>query len=466
MGRAQAGTSGLGPVTLFDPARIACEVAAEVKGFDAEERFGRREARKMDRVTALSLAAAREAWENAGAPAVDPSRGGVVFGTAVGGMQTVIEQAAILAERPDRLSPHFLPNFLVDTPTSYIATDLQLRGPNFAVVSACATGAHAIGVATEMLRRGEADVILAGGADCGVIEVLLAGFTVMKALGKPRPGEPVSTASRPFDVTRDGFVIGEGAVVLVLERLEDARRRGAEPIAEVVGYGASNDAFHIAAPHPEGIGVIEMMRAALDRAGLEPSQVSYVNAHGTSTPLNDPAETAAIHAVFGEHAAPPAGVVDEEHDRAPARRRRCARDRRLRAGAARRDHPADDQPARARPAVRPRLRVGGRAARRRSLLRALELDGPRRPQRLHVAQAARAVDASAAIAGAASNGAANATPTTPAATCTTVASTSDTTASPLRALSVTSTWSPRCSPVTAMPAPASATSRTRPCTVR
>ncbi len=299
----RAGTSGLGPVTLFDPARIGCEVAAEVKGFDAEERFGRREARKMDRVTALSLAAAREAWENAGTPQVDPSRGGVVFGTAVGGMQTVIEQAAILAERPDRLSPHFLPNFLVDTPTSYIATDLQLRGPNFAVVSACATGAHAIGVATEMLRRGEADVILAGGADCGVIEVLLAGFTVMKALGKPRPGEPVSTASRPFDVTRDGFVIGEGAVVLVLERLEDAQRRGAEPIAEVVGYGASNDAFHIAAPHPEGIGVIEMMRAALDRAGLEPEQVSYVNAHGTSTPLNDPAETAAIHAVFGDHAA-------------------------------------------------------------------------------------------------------------------------------------------------------------------
>ena len=189
-----------------------------------------------------------------------------MFGTAVGGMQTVIEQAAILAERPDRLSPHFLPNFLVDTPTSYIATDLGLRGPNFAVVSACATGAHAIGVAGEMLRRGEADVILAGGADCGVIEVLLAGFTVMKALGKPRPGEPVSTASRPFDVTRDGFVIGEGAVVLVLERLADAVKRGAEPIAELVGYGASNDAYHIAAPHPEGIGVIEMMRAALDRA--------------------------------------------------------------------------------------------------------------------------------------------------------------------------------------------------------
>ena len=298
----KAGTSGLGPVTLFDPARINCEVAAEVKGFDAEERFGRREARKMDRVTALSLAAAREAWENAGTPQVEPARGGVVFGTAVGGMQMVIDQAAVLAERPDRLSPHFLPNFLVDTPTSYIATDLQLRGPNFAVVSACATGAHAIGVASDMLRRDEADVMLAGGAECGVLEVLLAGFTVMKALGKPRPGEPVTTASRPFDVTRDGFVIGEGAVALVLEREDDARRRGAQPIAEMVGYGASNDAFHIAAPHPEGIGVIEMMRAALQRTGVAPEQIGYVNAHGTSTPLNDPAETAAIHAVFGAHA--------------------------------------------------------------------------------------------------------------------------------------------------------------------
>jgi beta-ketoacyl-acyl-carrier-protein synthase II len=297
-----AGQSGLGPVTLFDPSRIGVEVAAEVKGFDLEEMFGRREARKMDRVSGLSMAAAREAWANAGTPQVEPARAGVVLGTAVGGMQMVIDQAAVLAERPDRLSPHFLPNFLVDTPTSYIATDLQLRGPNFAVVSACATGAHSIGVAADVVRRGEADVMLAGGAECGVLEVLLAGFTVMKALGKPRPGEPVTTASRPFDVTRDGFVIGEGAVLLVLEGEEHARRRGAEPIAELVGYGASNDAFHIAAPHPEGIGVIEMMRAALERTAVAPEQIGYINAHGTSTPLNDPAETAAIHAVFGEHA--------------------------------------------------------------------------------------------------------------------------------------------------------------------
>ena len=270
----KAGTSGLGPVTLFDPSRINCEVAAEVKGFDAEERFGRREARKMDRVTALSLAAAREAWENAGSPAVDPSRGGVVFGTAVGGMQTVIEQAAILAERPDRLSPHFLPNFLVDTPTSYIATDLGLRGPNFAVVSACATGAHAIGVAAEMLRRGEADVILAGGADCGVIEVLLAGFTVMKALGKPRARR--ARVDRVTAVRRDA------------RRLRDRRgrrRAGARARWTTRGGAAPSRSpswsatappttrYHIAAPHPEGIGVIEMMRAALDRAGVEPEQI-------------------------------------------------------------------------------------------------------------------------------------------------------------------------------------------------
>jgi 3-oxoacyl-[acyl-carrier-protein] synthase II len=297
-----AGRSGLGPVTLFDPSRVGCTVAGEVVGFDAEAVVGRRDARRMDRVSALSVAAARAAWTNAGSPTHDPARVGVVFGTAVGGLQTMTEQAQLLVDRPDRLSPHFIANMLVDTPTSYIATDLAVRGPNFAVVSACATGAHAIGVAAEMVRRGEADAILAGGADVGVTELLMGGFTVMRALGTSRPGEGVETASRPFDVTRNGFVIGEGAVVLVLEREQEARARGATIIAEVVGYGASNDAHHIAAPHPEGIGVIEMMRAAIDRAGIEPAAVGYVNAHGTSTPLNDPAETAAIRAVFGDHA--------------------------------------------------------------------------------------------------------------------------------------------------------------------
>ena len=297
-----AGTSGLGPITRFDPSRIGARVAGEVKGFDPEQVVGRRDARRLDRSSTLSIAAARAAVADAGSPELVPDRVGVVFGTAVGGLDLIVEQAQALLDRPDRLSPHFIPNMLVDTPTSYIATDLGIRGPNFAVVSACATGAHAIGVAAEMIRRGEADAILAGGAEAGVSELLLAGFMVMRALGSPRDGGDLTTTSRPFDVTRNGFVIGEGAVVLFLEREEHALARGAEIVAEVVAYGASNDAHHIAAPHPEGVGVIEMMRAALARAGVGPEAVGYINAHGTSTPLNDPAETAAIRAVFGRHA--------------------------------------------------------------------------------------------------------------------------------------------------------------------
>jgi 3-oxoacyl-[acyl-carrier-protein] synthase II len=298
----RAGQSGIGPLTLFDGSRIGCNVAAEATGFEVSDVVDRRDARRMDRCSVLALAAAREAWGDAGAPALDPARVGVVLGTAVGGLVTMTEQAQLLAERPDRLSPHFIQNMLVDTPTSYIATDLGIRGPNFAVVSACATGAHSIGLATEMVRRGEADAILAGGAEAGLSELLMGGFAVMRALGSARPGEGPESASRPFDATRNGFVLGEGAVVLVLEREADAIARGATIVAEVVGYGASNDAHHITAPHPEGIGVIEMMRSAIDRAGLAPTQIGYVNAHGTSTPLNDAAETAAIHAVFGDHA--------------------------------------------------------------------------------------------------------------------------------------------------------------------
>ncbi len=297
-----AGQTGIGDLTLFDGSRIGCAVAAEATGFEVAAVVDRRDARRMDRCSVLAVAAAREAWANAGAPNLPPDRVGVVLGTAVGGLATMTEQALLLAERPDRLSPHFIQNMLVDTPTSYIATDLGIRGPNFAVVSACATGAHSIGVAAEMVRRGEADAILAGGAEAGLSELLMGGFAVMRALGSPRPGEGPASASRPFDATRNGFVLGEGAVLLVLEREVDALARGASIIAELVGYGASNDAHHITAPHPDGIGVMEMMRSAIERAGLKPDAIGYVNAHGTSTPLNDAAETAAIRAVFGEHA--------------------------------------------------------------------------------------------------------------------------------------------------------------------
>jgi 3-oxoacyl-[acyl-carrier-protein] synthase II len=298
-----AGQSGLGEVTLFDASRIDCRIAAEVKGFDGEAVVGRREARKMDRCGLMAVQAAREAWQASGAPLDDPARVGVVIGSCVGGFAMLEAGARQLETRgPDRISPHLIGAMLVDTPTSYVATDLGVRGPNFAVVSACATGAHSIGEAAEMVRRGDADRILAGGVEACITELILGGFCNMRALGSPRDPDDPASASRPFDATRDGFIVGEGAVVMVLEREEDARARNAPIVAEVVGYGASNDAYHIAHPHPDGVGVVEMMRQALDRTGVRAEEVGYLNAHGTSTPLNDSAETAAIHAVFGDHA--------------------------------------------------------------------------------------------------------------------------------------------------------------------
>jgi 3-oxoacyl-[acyl-carrier-protein] synthase II len=298
-----AGTSGIGPLTLCDGSRLPPTVVAEVKGFDPDAVVGRKEARRMDRCSALAIAAAREAWASARLDGVDPARAGIVFGTAIGGFPMVEQQARTFIERGwDRVSPHFLANVLVDSPSGHVAIDLGARGPNFAVVSACSTGAHAIGVAADMLRRGEADVMLAGGGEACITELLLGGFHVMRALGTPRDPDDLASASRPFDATRNGFVIGETACLVVLEREDDARARGAEPIAELLAYGASNDAYHMVAPHPDGIGVVEMMRMALERAGVVPEDIGYVNAHGTSTPLNDRIETAAIRQVFGAHA--------------------------------------------------------------------------------------------------------------------------------------------------------------------
>lgn len=298
-----AGRSGIGEITLFDTSRVSNTIAAEVRGFDADELLGRREARKMDRVSQFAVVAAREAHAMAGDPCDEPGRVGVIVGSAAGGFATIEEQLRILYERgPDRLSPHFLANMLVDTPSFYIAHDLGIRGPNFAVVSACSTGAHAIGVASDLLRRGDADLVFAGGTEAPITEGIVGGFCVMRALGSPRPGEPLATASRPFDSTRDGFIMAEGAVIVALERESRARARGATPIAAVTSYGASNDAYHTAAPRPDALGVIEMMQAALARAGVRPDEVGYINPHGTSTPLNDSTETAAIRAVFGAHA--------------------------------------------------------------------------------------------------------------------------------------------------------------------
>jgi 3-oxoacyl-[acyl-carrier-protein] synthase II len=299
---AVSGRSGIDFISTFDTSEFPVRIAAEVKDFDPTAVVGPREARRLDRNVLLSVAAATEAVGDASLDgAYEPSRVGVLFGTAIGGILGIAEQHRLLVERgPGRVSPYFIPSVLPDAASGQIAISLGLRGPNYAPVSACATGSTAIGEAAELIRRGDADAVLAGGAEACLSPLILAGFCAMRGLAAEEDDPP--RASRPFDATREGFVMGEGACVLVLEDLEAAEARGARIYAEVLGYGASNDAYHLAAPDPEFVGVAEMMRAALARAGLEPERVGYINAHGTSTPLGDLAETRAIKDVFGDHA--------------------------------------------------------------------------------------------------------------------------------------------------------------------
>ena len=296
-----AGESGIDWIRAFDASDYPVRVAGEVKDWDATSVASPKEVRKLERNVLLSLGAAKEAMADAGMNGFDPTRVGIVFGTAIGGVNGILEQEEIRRERgPDRVSPNFLPNVLVDSASGQLAISLGITGPNYAVVSACATGSHAIGEGAELIKRGDADAVLAGGAEACMHPLILAGFTAMRGLAIENEHPP--HASRPFDATRAGFVMGEGACVLVLEDLDAARERGATIYAEVLGYGASNDAHHMAQPEPEATGVAHMMRAALQRAGVEPERVGYINAHGTSTPLGDLAETKAIKDVFGEHA--------------------------------------------------------------------------------------------------------------------------------------------------------------------
>src|SRR5438477_692153 len=298
---AVAGESGIDWIRSFDATGLPVRVAAEVKDFDPTQVASPKDVRKLERNVLLALGAAREAMSDAGLNGFDPARVGVVFGTAIGGVNGILEQDEIRRERgPDRVSPNFLPNVLVDSASGQLAISLGIKGLNYAVVSACATGSHAIGEGAEIIKRGDADAVLAGGGEACMHPLILAGFTAMRGLAVEEEHPP--HASRPFDATRAGFVMGEGACVLVLEELESARARGARIYAEVLGYGASNDAHHMAQPEPEATGVAEMMRAALRRAKVEPERVGYINAHGTSTPLGDLAETRAIKAVFGDHA--------------------------------------------------------------------------------------------------------------------------------------------------------------------
>jgi len=298
---AVAGRSGVDFIRSFDASEYPVRIASEVKGFEPESVVGPKEARRLERNVVLAVAAAREAWSDAGVGEIDPARAGILVGSAIGGVMGVLAQQDVLRERGHaRVSPWFIPNVLVDSASGQIAIDLGLRGPNYAPVSACATGSHAVGEGAELIRRGDADVVLAGGTEACMHPVILAGFCAMRGLVAEE--EDPTRASRPFDATRAGFVMGEGACVLLLEDLERAQARGARVYAEVLGYGTSNDAHHMAQPDPESVGAEEMMRAALIRAGVEPERVGYINAHGTSTPQGDLAETKAIKAVFGPHA--------------------------------------------------------------------------------------------------------------------------------------------------------------------
>ena len=296
-----AGESGIDWISAFDATGLPVRVAGEVKSFTAPDAVSPKEARKLERNVLFGVAAADEALRDSGLAGYDSNRVGIIFGSAIGGVPGIVEQANILRDRgPDRVSPSFLPNVLVDTTSGQIAISLGIRGPNYAVVSACATGSHAIGEAAEMIKRGDVDAAIAGGTESCVIPLILAGFTAMRGLAAEDEHPP--RASRPFDATRAGFVIAEGAGAMLLEDWDAAERRGADIYCEVAGYGASNDAHHLAQPEPEATGVATMMRAALARAGIEPERVGYINAHGTATPLGDMAETKAIKDVFGAHA--------------------------------------------------------------------------------------------------------------------------------------------------------------------
>ncbi|HET9877883.1 MAG TPA: beta-ketoacyl-ACP synthase II [Candidatus Limnocylindria bacterium] len=311
-----AGKSGIADVTLFDASAYDIHVAGEVKDFDARQYMDGPDARRHDRNTHFAVAATGEALRDAGLLGddghvtgdVDADRFGMVFGTGIGGIGMISDGIQTLNERgPGRISPFLLPHMIPDAASGMVAIQYRIRGPNMAVVSACATGGHAIGEAMEAVVRGQADIMLGAGTEAVIVPLAFAGFQQMRALGSPIDPDTgeynPAIASRPFDATRNGFVVAEGSAVLVLEELEHARARGATPIAEVIGYGSSADAFHMAAPSERGEGNQRAMRAALARAGIGPEEVDYINAHGTSTPLNDRYETMAITEVFGEHAA-------------------------------------------------------------------------------------------------------------------------------------------------------------------
>jgi 3-oxoacyl-[acyl-carrier-protein] synthase II len=299
------GRSGVGGITLFDASDQAVRFAAEVKGFDPERYMERKEVKRADRFLQFAMATADQAMRQAeldGRTAENPTnRMGVIVGSGIGGLATLEAQHSKMLERgPSRVSPFFIPMFIADMAAGMISMRYGARGPNYATVSACASSAHALGLALRSLRNGEADVMIAGGTESTITPLCMAGFASMKALSERN--ESPETASRPFDAGRDGFVLGEGSGMLVLETLEHARDRGAPILGELAGFGQSADAYHMTAPAPGGVGAQLAMRGALADAGVTTADIDYVNAHGTSTPANDATETSAIRQLFGEHA--------------------------------------------------------------------------------------------------------------------------------------------------------------------
>jgi len=298
-----AGKSGAGPITRFDASKFATRFACEVKDFTPEGIIDRKDAKRMDRFVQFAVAASAEAIKNASLDldSVNRDRVGVIIGSGIGGMETFEAQHAVLRERgPDRVSPLFIPMMISDMAAGQVSIQFGLRGPNFCTVSACASGAHALGEALRLIRAGDCDVVVAGGAEATITPMAIAGFSNIRALSQ-RNDDP-QHASRPFDQDRDGFVIGEGAGVLVLESEAHARRRQATLLCELSGYGASADAFHMTAPSEDGDGAARAMQRALEDGGMRPEDVEYINAHGTSTPTGDPVEVTAVKRVLGPQA--------------------------------------------------------------------------------------------------------------------------------------------------------------------
>jgi 3-oxoacyl-[acyl-carrier-protein] synthase II len=298
------GKSGAAPITHFDAANFPVKFAAEVKDFDPLTYMERKEAKRADQFTQYAVGAANQAMKDAGLAepnGLDPDRIGVIVGSGIGGLRSFEEQHDVYRQRgPGKISPFFIPMFISDIAAGIVSMQFNAKGPNYATVSACATSAHAIGDAYRTIQYGDADVMITGGAEATVTPMAIGGFANMKALSE-RNDSP-ETASRPFDATRDGFVMGEGSGMVILEELEHARARGARIYAEIVGYGATGDAYHLTAPAPNGEGAQRAMKRALKDASLGPEDIQYINAHGTSTPANDLNETLAIKAVFGDSA--------------------------------------------------------------------------------------------------------------------------------------------------------------------